>query len=58
MRVIYYTQNSSDIAPLKKNGCVAVLGLFDGVHIAHRALIDAGKRLAENAGIPLVIFTF
>ena len=41
-----------------KKGCVAVLGFFDGVHIAHRALIESGRKKADELGISLVIFTF
>ena len=38
--------------------CMLALGFFDGVHTAHRTLIEKGKRVAEERGIPLGIFTF
>ncbi len=34
------------------------LGFFDGVHIAHRDLIDRGREIADRMGIPLGVFTF
>ena len=34
------------------------LGFFDGVHIAHRELINKGREIADEMGIPLGVFTF
>ncbi len=44
--------------PFRDTGCVTALGFFDGVHIAHRALISVAKKEARELGLPLVIFTF
>ncbi len=41
-----------------RGGCVAALGFFDGVHVAHRALISAAKARADKEGLPLAVFTF
>ncbi len=38
--------------------CVLALGCFDGVHIGHRAVIDAARDLASKHGLPLAVFTF
>lgn len=38
--------------------CVLVLGMFDGVHRGHQALLMAGVELAEKAGLPLNVCTF
>ena len=38
--------------------CVLALGFFDGVHIAHRDLIDTARRIADERGLKLGIFTF
>ena len=38
--------------------CVLTLGFFDGVHIAHQDLINKGREIADNMGIPLGVFTF
>ncbi len=39
-------------------GAVAVLGNFDGVHVGHRALIEAAAGAAEAQGAPLAAATF
>ncbi len=39
-------------------GCVVALGLFDGVHIAHRMLLERARCEAERLGVPFVVFTF
>jgi riboflavin kinase/FMN adenylyltransferase len=39
-------------------GAVYALGFFDGVHIAHRALISEAKKQADALSLPLGIFTF
>lgn len=44
--------------PLIKNGCVVALGFFDGVHLAHRALIDSARKEARRLNLPLSVFTF
>lgn len=38
--------------------CVLLLGYFDGVHVGHRALIAAAKRLAEEQGAAVGVTTF
>jgi len=43
---------------IETSGGIAVLGFFDGVHIAHQALIKKGQKLKETTGKPLVVFTF
>lgn len=39
-------------------GCVIAIGFFDGVHIAHRALIEQARAEARRLSIPLGVFTF
>ena len=34
------------------------LGTFDGVHTAHRAIIDAAKKRAESLALKPAIYTF
>jgi riboflavin kinase / FMN adenylyltransferase len=41
-----------------RNGCVAALGNFDGVHAGHQALLKQAKTQAEVLGLPLVVLTF
>ena len=38
--------------------CTAALGMFDGVHIGHQALIRRAKALAEEENVPCVVYTF
>ena len=38
--------------------CVLVLGMFDGVHRGHQALLARGLDMAEAKGLPLVVCTF
>lgn len=57
-------RNAADFNKIKEKypeisgGCVAVLGFFDGVHTAHRALIGEGRAEADFLKLPLVVFTF
>lgn len=37
---------------------VLALGMFDGVHIGHRVLIQRGAALARRRGVPLIACTF
>lgn len=43
---------------LTAGGCVLALGFFDGVHLAHRGLLDVARREADRLGLPLAVFTF
>ena len=38
--------------------CVLVLGMFDGVHRGHQALLIAGRTLADELRLPLCVCTF
>ncbi len=40
------------------DGTVVCLGVFDGVHRGHRALISEARALADASGRPLVVVTF
>ncbi len=39
-------------------GVVLTIGNFDGVHRGHQAILTSGRRLADDAGAPLVAMTF
>jgi riboflavin kinase / FMN adenylyltransferase len=39
-------------------GAVVAIGNFDGVHIGHRAVIDAARGIAKAASAPLAVLTF
>lgn len=40
------------------DGCVAALGMFDGVHIGHQELIFRAMRLAKQENVPCIVYTF
>lgn len=44
--------------PAKAGPCVLVLGMFDGVHRGHQALLMAGLALAQRERLPLHVCTF
>ena len=44
--------------PASMPRCVLVLGMFDGVHRGHQALLMAGLDMAEARSLPLVVSTF
>ncbi len=44
--------------PETARGAVVAIGNFDGVHLGHRALIEMGKRLAVEGGVPFGILSF
>ena len=39
-------------------GCVLIIGNFDGVHLGHRALIERGREIAKKNNAPLAVMTF
>lgn len=45
-------------AAATSDGCVASVGVFDGVHRGHRALIAHARARADELGLPLVGLTF
>lgn len=47
-------------APGKKalSSSVIALGLFDGMHIGHRRLLESARRIAEKRGLNFAVFTF
>lgn len=38
--------------------CVATIGMFDGVHLGHRFVIDCLRQEAERCGLPSCVITF
>ena len=45
-----------DIEPLGR--CVVAIGVFDGVHVGHQALVGDAVRLARANGVRCVVLTF
>ncbi len=44
--------------PNDAQGCVVIIGNFDGVHLGHQALINTAHTIAHNSGKPLAVLTF
>ncbi len=44
--------------PKERKGAVLCIGVFDGVHRGHQALLAEGRGLADELGLPLVAVTF
>jgi len=47
-----------DSAHVDLRGCVASIGVFDGVHRGHQSLISLARGRADEAGLPLIAITF
>jgi len=52
MRIIYHS--STDILP----PCAATVGIFDGIHVGHRYLIDELKNIAKLQHLETAVITF
>lgn len=50
---IWTSEDAYDLGP-----CVAALGMFDGVHLGHQALIRRAKQIAQEENVPCVVYTF
>ena len=44
--------------PTRLTPCVLVLGMFDGVHRGHQALLMRGGELAQEMDFPLCVLSF
>lgn len=52
-----FVRTLAALPPALKGGAVAV-GNFDGVHLGHRAVIDAARKVADARALPLLCLTF
>jgi len=49
---------SLDDVPADWGASVVAIGVFDGVHAGHRAIVERAKGDATEAGVPTVVITF
>lgn len=54
MRIYEYSENMTP----DFSAAVVALGMFDGVHRGHKALLSSAKKEAKKRKAPLVVFTF
>src|SRR5829696_9068894 len=47
-----------DAAPPGWGRCVVTIGVFDGVHRGHQAIVGEAVARAREAGVPSVVLTF
>ena len=47
-----------DDVPSDWAGCVATIGVFDGVHRGHQRVVARAGQVARDRGLPLVVITF
>jgi len=40
------------------SGCVATIGVFDGVHLGHQRILDRVRQSAAAMGLPSLVFSF
>lgn len=44
--------------PQELPACIAVLGMFDGVHMGHRRLLETGRAMADRMQVSVAVVTF
>ncbi len=47
-----------DDVPSDWAGCVATIGVFDGVHRGHQRVVARARQVAQETNLPLVVITF
>jgi riboflavin kinase/FMN adenylyltransferase len=47
-----------DDVPADWAGCVATIGVFDGVHLGHQRVVERAGQVARDRDLPLVVITF
>ena len=61
MKKLFYPEDFEKTGSLgnkEAEKCVLALGFFDGVHMAHRMLIENAVSIAEETGLTPAVFTF
>jgi riboflavin kinase / FMN adenylyltransferase len=55
---IVYRWHALDDVPADWGGCVATIGVFDGVHLGHQRIVNRAAEIARGRNLPLVVLTF
>ena len=53
-----YRWHGLDDVPADWGGCVATIGVFDGVHLGHQRIVNRAAEIARGRNLPLVVLTF
>jgi len=53
-----YRWDGLDDVPADWGGCVATIGVFDGVHRGHQRIVHRAAEIARDRDLPLVVLTF
>jgi len=53
-----YRWHGLDDVPADWGGCVATIGVFDGVHRGHQRIVHRAAEIARGRDLPLVVLTF
>jgi len=53
-----YRWHGLDDVPAGWGGCVATIGVFDGVHRGHQRIVHRAAEIARGRDLPLVVLTF
>jgi riboflavin kinase / FMN adenylyltransferase len=53
-----YRWHGLDDVPAGWGGCVATIGVFDGVHRGHQRVVERAMQVAQSRNLPLVVITF
>jgi riboflavin kinase/FMN adenylyltransferase len=56
--VTVYRWYGLDDVPADWAGCVATIGVFDGVHRGHQRVVERAGQVARGMNLPLVVITF
>ena len=57
MGMVYRWQGLADV-PAGWSGCVATIGMFDGVHRGHQRIVNRAAEIARSQNVALVVLTF
>jgi len=57
VKIVETTSGLAELAKVEK-GCVLTIGNFDGVHLGHKEIINAARKLTDERQSELVLMTF
>ena len=57
-RLLWQAVSMTTTSGVHESGAVVTIGVFDGVHRGHRALLAQARAEADALGLPLVVVTF